>query len=183
MRPFEIFALRAARRELVAELRGEILEIGCGTGANFPHYGEPQNLTATEPDPDMFRFSQACCPEETALENWSAEELPLPDHSVTHVVSTLVFCSVGNLERTFQELKRVLKPGGTLHLIEHVKGNGVPGRLHELCTPVWSRICGGCHLNRETLVAAEKHGFERAESRTLFNFIGTPFVFARLTSR
>jgi ubiquinone/menaquinone biosynthesis C-methylase UbiE len=109
-----------------------------------------------------------------------AEELPLPSDSFDHIVSTFVFCSVHDTTRSIEEVIRVARPGATLHLIEHVKGVGLPGRLHELFTPLWSRICGGCHLNRKTLTLLEKAGFELHERRVLLNFIGTPFVLARL---
>lgn len=180
IKPFEWAALNRARRELIAPLQGRVLEIGSGTGANFSFYSTPELVTASEPDPAMLRVSQSIKPSGLVLENWKAESLALPDQSVDHIVSTLVLCSVRDLTRCSVEFRRVLKPEGRLHLIEHVKGCGFPGRLHELCTPIWSKICGGCHLNRATISCLSQAGFDVVEERVVLNFLGTPFIFARL---
>lgn len=179
MSPFEK-ALGRARADLLEPLSGPVLEIGSGTGANFGLYSRPKDVTAVEPDPEMLSHSEVRRPSEmTLLQGW-AEELPLASDSFDHVVSTFVFCSVHDTTKSIEEIIRVARPGAMLHLIEHVKGVGLPGRLHELFTPLWSRICGGCHLNRETLPLLEQAGFELEERRVLLNFIGTPFVLARL---
>lgn len=180
MSPFEAVALRQARSELIAPLSGRILEIGSGTGANFRLYQEPALVTAVEPDPEMMKRAESLRPPGLDLKTCRAEELPLGDGCFDHVVSTLVFCSLSDVGRAVDEIVRVCKPGARLHLLEHVKGKGLPGRLHTLCTPVWSKICGGCHLDRETLTDLVRFGFELEEERVVLNFLGTPFVFSRM---
>ena len=179
MAPFER-ALGRARADLLEPLSGPILEVGSGTGANFPLYASPEEVTAVEPDREMLSRSEPLRPPGLTLLKGRAEELPLESDSFDHIVSTFVFCSVRDTTGCIEEVVRVARPGGTLHLIEHVKGVGLPGRLHELFTPLWSRICGGCHLNRKTLPRLQQAGFELLERRVLLNFIGTPFVLARL---
>ena len=179
MTPFER-ALGRARADLLEPLSGPVLEVGSGTGANFPLYANPEVVTAIEPDPDMLSRSEPFRPPGMTLLKGRAEELPLESNSFDHIVSPFVFCSVHNTTKVIEEVLRVARPGATLHLIEHVKGAGGPGRLHELFTPLWSRICGGCHLNRKTLPRLQEAGFELEECRVLLNFIGTPFVLARL---
>ena len=83
-------------------------------------------------------------------------------------------------DECFDEMKRLLRPGGTVHLLEHIKGVGLPGRLHDLCTPLWSKVAGGCHLNRNTLELLQESGFRIEERTTVLSFIGTPFVQARV---
>ena len=179
MSPFER-ALGRARADLLAPLSGPVLEIGSGTGANFGIYSHPEDVTAIEPDREMLSHSEARRPPGMTLLEGRAEQLPSEGDSFDHVVSTFVFCSVRDTTRCLQEIVRVARPGARLHLIEHVKGVGLPGRLHELFTPLWSKVCAGCHLNRETLTTLGKAGFELEERRVLLNFIGTPFVLARL---
>lgn len=180
MKPFELAALSRARAELVGALSGRILEIGCGTGANFHLYRQPELVDAVEPDEQMLERALQIRPPGLVLHSGFAEELPIPDNQFDHVVSTLVFCSLKDPLRSAQEICRVCKPGGVLHLIEHVKGIGLTGHLHELCTPLWSRLAGGCHLNRKTMSLLEAAGFQAEEKRVVLNFLGTPFVLSRL---
>lgn len=180
MWPFERVALRRAREELLAPLRGRVLELGSGTGANFPFYQEPHLVTAVEPDHHMMQRALKSRPSGLMLEEGYAEEIPLADASVDHVVSTLVLCSVKDPVLALGEIRRVCKPNGRLHLIEHVRGRGVPGSLHDFFTPIWSKICAGCHLNRETMHLLRECGFQLEEEKVVFNFLGTPFVFSRL---
>ncbi len=179
MTPFERAALGRARRELLLDLRGRILEIGCGTGVNFSLYAEPENVLALEPDEAMRLTAEQVRPEGLELRKGQAESLPLPDASVDHMVVTLVFCSVESMQRSLGEARRVLKPGGALHFLEHVRGSGMFGRLHDLCTPLWSRVAAGCHLNRNTVAVLREAGFELTEVREVLRFIGTPFVVGR----
>jgi ubiquinone/menaquinone biosynthesis C-methylase UbiE len=179
MKPFEWAALARARAELIGPLSGRVLEIGSGTGANFPYYRQPELVTAVEPDEQMMKRALRVRPSGLDLHSCFAEELPLSDDCVDHVVSTLVLCSVKDPYRSLHEIRRVCKPGGQLHLIEHVKGRGLAGRLHDLCTPVWSRLAHGCHLNRETMLILQETGFQLDEERVVLNFLGTPFILGR----
>ena len=178
MRGFEKVALREARRTTLSSLKGRILEVGCGTGVNFEWYRDPSMVTAIDPDKDMLKVARSVCPAGLRVEPWGLEDIPLEGYSFDHIVCTLVLCSVRDPGEAFETMKRLLKPGGTIHLLEHIKGVGLPGQLHELCTPLWSKVAGGCHLNRNTLGLLEESGFHITESSTVLTFIGTPFVMA-----
>ena len=180
MKPFEVAALSRARAELVGPLSGRILEIGCGTGANFHLYHRPELVDAVEPDEGMLERALQIRPSGLVLHSCSAEELSLGDNLFDHVVSTLVFCSLKDPLRSAREICRVCKPGAKLHLVEHVRGVGLAGCLHDFCTPLWSKLAGGCHLNRETGSMLEAAGFQVEEQRVVLNFLGTPFVLSRL---
>ncbi len=151
------------RRALLSDLRGDVLEIGAGTGANFPHYPATVRVTATEPDPYMRRRAQsklaALGRAEIALLEAPAERLTAADASADVVVSTLVLCTVADAPRALAEIARVLRPGGQLRFIEHVRGAGVGARARDMITPVWKRVGAGCHPNRRTEEAMRAAGF------------------------
>jgi ubiquinone/menaquinone biosynthesis C-methylase UbiE len=148
---------------------GRVIEIGCGTGLNFLHYdwANVEALEATEPDPFMFRRAEvrmaALEPEQRAkvsLHDAPAEALPFPDASFDAAVATLVFCTVSDLDRALGEVRRLLRPGGQLRLVEHVKATGATARVQRVVQPVYGRISGGCQLSRETEAAVRRSGFE-----------------------
>lgn len=162
--------LRDWRRELLADARGRVLEIGAGTGANLPFYGEDvERLVLTEPDPHMRAKLEDKAPARLGLETTgaAAERLPFEDGSFDAVVSTLVLCSVRSLEGSLAELSRVLAPGGSLIFLEHVAAEDRPRRLRwqRRLEPVWKRFTGNCHLTRRTEAAIVEAGFELEEVR------------------
>ena len=90
----------------------------------------------------------------------AAERIPADDGSVDAVVASLVLCSVADQAAALAEMRRVLRPGGTLAYYEHVRsGRPVLAAVEDLLTPAWQRIAGGCHLNRDTLGAIAAAGF------------------------
>jgi SAM-dependent methyltransferase len=95
----------------------------------------------------------------------AAEALQLPDVSFDAVVFTQVLCTVTNPDRALAEARRVLRPGGRLIVLEHVRGSGSLARWQDRLTPLWSRLVPGCHLGRDTAAAVERAGFtiQRAE--------------------
>ena len=119
--------LRDMRHGLIAGARGSVLEVGAGTGANLTHYnGQLESLMFTEPDPAMIRRLQAKARDEAPLAKIlraPAEDLPFEDASFDTVVSTLVLCGVEDQPRSVREIRRVLKPGGRLLFIEHVRSD------------------------------------------------------------
>ena len=93
----------------------------------------------------------------------SALQLPFADESFDNVVTTLSLCSVGDLDVALAEIRRVLRPGGALHFLEHVRGEGATARWQDRLTPIQRRIADGCHLNRDTAAAILQAGFEITE--------------------
>ncbi len=177
MEPLERSGLRSIRQRLLQEAHGKVLEIGSGTGANFLHYDPErvQCVIAVEPAEQMRRRSlakvEAVVPVEVVAAG--AENLPFPDAFFDTVVGTLVFCTIPDPEKALQEVRRVCKPGGTVLIFEHVRlESPFLARLQDLLTPVWKRLCDGCHLNRNTLQLVRRSGLQvkRVESyyRDLF---------------
>ena len=151
------------RRRLLARASGAVLEIGGGTGANLSHYQHVDRVVVAEPDPFMRRrltrkLEDARVPIEVSTAG--AEELPFPDRSFDTVVSTLVLCTVPDQDSALDEVRRVLRPGGRLLFIEHVRAAGSTARWQDRLEPLWRRLLGGCHPNRATAAAIENAGFE-----------------------
>ena len=154
------------RSELVKHVHGNVLEIGAGTGANILFY--PKNgieLTLSEPDKHMRTQLEEKVKDErldhVTVSSHTIEENHRPDATFDCVVSTLVCCSVPNLASAFSEIKRILKPDGYFIFLEHVgaeKGTR-RRRWQNRLTPLWSKISGNCHLNRETEIAFKNAGF------------------------
>jgi ubiquinone/menaquinone biosynthesis C-methylase UbiE len=160
--------LRGRRETLVSRVTGRVLEVGGGTGANLPFYGVGvEELVITEPEEPMARRL------ERKLTGYSlparvvrapAEDLPLDDASFDFVVSTLVLCTVDDPARALAEIYRVLKPGGRLVFLEHVRSDGPRlARWQDRLHGVQVRVGHGCHCNRRTLENIERAGFSIAE--------------------
>ena len=155
--------LRALRERVLAGLSGDVLEIGAGTGANLPFFGAAvTSLTLTEAQPAMLRrLVRAAAqqhPSATVLRA-PAEDLPFPDHSFDVAVSTLVLCGVDDQPRALRELRRVLRPGGRLLFIEHVRAaDARTARLQDRMN--WlNRVVVCCDCNRPTLESIKAAGF------------------------
>jgi len=155
----------AHRQRLLAGLSGRVIELGAGNGLNFKHY--PDSVTealAVEPD-DVLRAHA-----ETAAVRASvpirvvpghADALPAEEAHFDAAVASLVLCSVPDPGTALAELYRALRPGGELRFYEHVRSDRRwVGRMEDLVAPLWSRACGGCHPNRDTLAAIRAAGFE-----------------------
>ncbi|MGI8779706.1 MAG: class I SAM-dependent methyltransferase [Solirubrobacteraceae bacterium] len=159
------------RRDLVAGLRGRVLELGVGTGLSFQHYPpEVEQLVAVEPEPTM-RANAAKAAREVALDvvlvDGTADALPAPDASVDAAVVSQVLCSVPEPARALAELRRVLRPGGELRFYEHVLSPDEAGRRVQrpLDATSWPPTMGGCHLGRDTAATIVAAGFEVRELR------------------
>ena len=154
----------ALRAGLVGDLEGQVLEIGCGTGANFAHYPAATHVTATDYNEHMLRRAaeeRGNAAATIELRQADIEALPFDDDSFDSVVSTLVLCSVPDEALALAEIRRVLKPGGALRLFEHVRSDRRwVARMQRVGTPAWSFVADGCHLNRDTAAAVVSAGFE-----------------------
>lgn len=152
--------LRARRRALLAHARGTTLELGAGTGANLDHYpAAVDELLLAEPGPHMrARLLRRLDRRERAVRviDAPADALPVPDGSVDTVVSTLVLCTVPDVGAALREVARVLRPGGRLLMLEHVRAaDRSRARRQDLVAPLWRILADGCHPNRDTLAALE----------------------------
>ncbi|HLL55777.1 MAG TPA: class I SAM-dependent methyltransferase [Myxococcaceae bacterium] len=162
---YEALGLRRWRRWLVSGARGRVLEVGCGTGRNLPLYPEGTRVIGVDVSPDVLRAARARAPT-VPLVRASAEALPFRDGSFDVAVSGLVFCSVPDPARGLAEVRRVLVPGGTLRMLEHVRSLNPLGRKAQaLVAPIWLRLSGGCHLERDTEANVEAAGFTVEERR------------------
>ena len=153
----------AHRRRLVAAASGAVVEIGAGYGATFPFYPPAvSRVLALEPDPTLrglaLAAAAAAAVSVTVLDG-VAESLPAADASVDTVVTSLVLCSVAEPSAALAAAVRVLKPGGQLLFYEHVRSeHRVLAAVEDLLTPLWSRLAGGCHPNRDTAAIIERAG-------------------------
>ena len=155
--------LRAFREGLLADAQGDVLEIGGGTGANLPCYGPAvESLTITEPQLPMLRRLERRVREQgraIKVLRAPAEDLPFDDDTFDVAVSTLVLCGVDDQPRALRELRRVLRPGGRLLFIEHVR-SGDPSRARLQDRMNWlNRLVVCCDCNRPTLDTIQKAGF------------------------
>jgi ubiquinone/menaquinone biosynthesis C-methylase UbiE len=142
--------VRHLRKELLSGVTGEVLEIGAGTGANFEYYDDAARVVALEPDPHMLKRAEAKRRPNITLRQAPAEALPFPDASFDAVVSTLVLCTVSDPAAALAEIHRVLRPGGKLVFIEHVRADGLAGRVQRLIRRPWRYFGAGCNIDRAT---------------------------------
>ncbi len=155
--------LRALRQGLLAAAAGDVLEIGGGTGANLPWYGpDVASLTITEPEPPMVRRLERRSRERAPLARVlraPAEDLPFDDGTFDVAVSTLVLCGVSDQPRALRQLRRVLRPGGQLLFIEHIRsGDARLARQQDRMN--WlNRLVVCCDCNRPTLTSIQEAGF------------------------
>lgn len=158
------------RSQIVGQARGRVVEIGAGTGRNFPHYrpSTVDRVDAIEPDPYMRRragerAARANLP--IHLIDATGEQLPFGDAHADSVVMTLVLCSVDDPHAAVRELSRILKPEGKLLFIEHIRSDQPwRGRFQDLVAPVWRRLSANCHPNRTSTALLRASGFDVQES-------------------
>lgn len=147
------------RRWLAQGARGRTLEVGCGTGRNLPLYRAGAWVVGVDPSRDALRRARRRAPR-TPLVAGRAEALPFRDGAFDTLVSSLVLCSVTDPARSLAEARRVLAPGGQLRLLEHVRSRHPwRARWQDRLQPVWTRLAGGCHPNRDTEAAVRAAGF------------------------
>lgn len=158
------------RRELLAGLQGSVIEVGAGEGSSFAYYPDTvHRVLAVEPDDYLRGIASgkartAVVPVE--VRPGTAEEIPAPDHTADAVVVSLVLCSVPQQAAALAEIRRVLRPGGTLAFYEHVRSRRrFAAAVEDFVSPAWQRMAGGCHPNRDTLAAIVEAGFTVVDNR------------------
>jgi ubiquinone/menaquinone biosynthesis C-methylase UbiE len=159
------------RDRLLRDVRGFVLEVGAGRGRNLDHYPPEARVVATEFNEAAIALAQPRSNSHARLASADIEHLAFPDGTFDAVVATLVFCSVERPVVGLQEVRRVLKPGGQLHLIEHVRSHhNWLGRLQDRLNPRWFAWAEGCNLNRDTETNVRLAGFELQSVRV--NYLG-----------
>ena len=151
--------LRDRRREVLAAAKGRTLDIGAGTGANLGLFPEGVEVVMAEPDPHMLKRLRAKVAEsdrDVELVEAGAERLPFADDSFDTAVFTLVLCTVPDPKAALAEAARVLKPGGQLLFVEHVRSQDErSARWQDRLETPWRLFGDGCHCNRDTVAAIE----------------------------
>jgi ubiquinone/menaquinone biosynthesis C-methylase UbiE len=162
------------RQELLAGLSGRVLEIGAGNGMNFQHYPTSvEEVVALEPEAylrDKAEQAARDAPVRVTVRDGVADPLPIQERGFDAAIASLVLCTVPDPGRALGELRRVLKPGGELRFLEHVRSERPrKARIQERLdrSGIWPRVGGGCHCARDTVAAIEAAGFHVERSRSL----------------
>ncbi len=164
--------LAELRDELLADLHGSVVEVGCGNGMNFKHYPDSVSMVhAVEPEPHLRDLALDAAEEATVditVTGGTGDALALEDGSVDAAVLCMVLCSVPDPSAAVAELWRVVRPGGTLVFLEHCASHrpGIARLQRAADATVWPRVAGGCHLHRDTLAALRSGGFVVEAVRT-----------------
>jgi ubiquinone/menaquinone biosynthesis C-methylase UbiE len=162
------------RADWIRHARGDVLEVGIGSGLNLPFYSlEVQRVYGVDPSIELQRMARqraAAVPLQVEFLSQSAEEpLPLANASIDTVVVTWSLCSIANAPKALRQVKRVLKADGRLIFLEHGRSPD-PGVVawQDRLTPIWKRVAGGCHLNRKIDELITAAGFQIVEFRTCY---------------
>lgn len=169
MSPLEKKFLHRVRCQCIPLAKGNVLEIGIGTGANFPYYKPSQITSFTGVDLKLSKQLQCQSLSNCRFKQASINHLPFADHSFDTVVATLVLCSVQHQSHSLSEIKRVLKPGGRYIFIEHIlPENKKLAAFFQKINKPWSIVSHGCQLNCQTNQAIARH-FSHVKTSSVAN--------------
>jgi ubiquinone/menaquinone biosynthesis C-methylase UbiE len=173
--------LREVRARVCSGLRGDVVEVGFGTGLNSAYYPrEVTNLYVVEPSQVSMRIARPRVEKHAVpleLAGLTGERLDLPSEGLDAALSTWTLCTISDVDAALNELLRVLKPGGTFHFVEHGHAPD-PGveRWQERIEPFWEPIAGGCHLTRRMPELIDQAGFT-IDNLDAYYFKGEPKPF------
>ncbi|WP_046863996.1 class I SAM-dependent methyltransferase [Microvirga massiliensis] len=170
------------RRRVVGAAQGRVLEIGIGSGLNLPFYGPgAAEIIGLEPSQALIAMASRRARESDRAVSFlpgSAEAILLDTRSVDTVLITWTMCSIPKPEIALAEMRRVLKPGGSLLFVEHGRApDPWVARLQDWLTPAWKTFSGGCHLNRPMADLIGKAGFQVVDLHTGYARGPRPFTF------
>jgi ubiquinone/menaquinone biosynthesis C-methylase UbiE len=152
------------RERVLANAQGRVLEVGIGSGFNLPFYPpHAQQVIGLDPSAKLLALARRGRRVETPIQfvEGSAEAVPLEANSVDTVVTTWTLCSIPDVHRALGEMRRVLRPGGSLLFVEHgLSPEPKIRKWQDRLTPAWRRVAGGCHLNRSIAQLIEGAGFQ-----------------------
>jgi len=162
------------RKDLLKNLNGNVLEVGVGTGANLTYYPTNIRVTGIDFSPKMLAKAYEKVGKSKpmiVLKEMDAQQLDFPDNTFDFVVSTCVFCSVPDPVQGFKEIRRVVKPEGTILMLEHMRSeNNFAGIILDLINPLTVRIIGA-NVNRNTIKNIEKAGLKIKKQNFLMTSI------------
>jgi ubiquinone/menaquinone biosynthesis C-methylase UbiE len=169
---------RPVRARVCEGLYGAVVEVGFGTGLNTPYYPtEVTKVVAIEPSRVCMRIAEpriATASTPVEYGGLTGEHLDLPSGEFDAVLSTWTLCTIPNVDAALAELRRVLKPGGSFHFVEHGRApDAKVARMQDRLEPLNKRIAGGCHLTRHISEDIERAGFEIEQIDTYY-FKGDP---------
>lgn len=169
-----IKAVQRQRHKVVPLAQGHVLEIGIGTGLNLEHYDRAkiENIVGLDPGLEMHRIAQKRVERaglQVELVGLSAERIPYDDGSFDTVLVTYSLCTIPDPVAALKEMRRVLNPSGKLIFCEHgLAPDASVRRWQDRLTPLWSKLAGGCHLNRDIPALLCEVGFESADMQTMY---------------
>jgi ubiquinone/menaquinone biosynthesis C-methylase UbiE len=153
------------RQRVAGGLSGEVLEVGFGSGLNVPYYPQAvERVRAVDPATVGRKLAAervAASPVPVEYVGLDGEELPLGDGSIDHALTTWTLCTIPEIDKALAEIRRVLRPGGGLHFVEHgLSPDAKVARWQDRLTPLNRRLAGGCHLNRPIKDLLANAGFQ-----------------------
>jgi SAM-dependent methyltransferase len=164
------------RREVTSNVEGNVLEIGIASWPNLKYYGITGRLVGVEWKRRAIfaaRRKVRRLRPGTEIVRARAEQLPFPNGSFDSVVTSLALCTVKDQEQVLNEIARILRPGGTLYFLEHIRSNQMTlAFLQDICTPLWRIFVDGCHPNRATIATMETAGFTITKLETNWHIWG-----------